>query len=91
MTKNENIIAHFSPMALIRTSDIAAWFRESKPDLKDSTINWRIYMLVKDGVLARVSKGIFRIGEHCVYKPAVDAKIKKLSKTIGKQFPFAEF
>ena len=89
--KNEEIIKHFGSMGMFKTSDIAAWFRESEPDLKDSSINWRVYVLVKDGVLSRVSKGVFKIGENRSYNPVVDAKLKKLAKTIGKQFPFAEF
>ena len=91
MVQNDEIIQHFMPMGLFKTSDIAAWFRESEPDLKDSSINWRVYVLVKDGVLSRVSKGVFKIGESRSYNPVVDAKLKKLAKTVGKQFPFAEF
>jgi len=91
MTQNEEIINYFRPIGLFNTSDIAAWFRKSEPDLKDSTINWRVYGLVKDGVITRVSKGVFRIGEKRPYRPAVDAKLQKLAKTISKQFPFAEF
>ena len=90
-TQNEEIINHFRPIELFKTSDIAAWLRESEPDLKDSTINWRVYELVKDGVLTRVSKGVFKIGENRSYKPVVDAKLRKLAMTISKQFPFAEF
>ena len=91
MTQNEEIINYFKPIGLFKTSDIAAWFRKSEPDLKDSTINWRVYELVKDGVITRVSKGVFRIGEKRSYRPAVDARLQKLAKTISKQFPFAEF
>lgn len=91
MIQNDVIIQHFMPMGLFKTSDIAAWFRESEPDLKDSTINWRVYELVKDGVLSRVSKGVFKVGKNRSYHPVADAKLKKLVKTICKQFPFAEF
>ena len=91
MMQNDELIQHFMPIGLFKTSDIAAWFRESEPELKDSSINWRVFVLVKDGVLSRVSKGVFRIGENHSYNPVVDAKLKKLAKTIGKQFPFAEF
>jgi hypothetical protein len=91
MIQNNEIIQHFMPMGLFKTSDIAAWFRESEPELKDSSINWRVYVLVKDGVLSRVSKGVFKIGGSRSYNPVIDAKLKKLAKTIGKQFPFAEF
>ena len=91
MIQNDDIIQHFTPMGVFKTSDIAAWFRESEPELKDSTINWRVYELVKGGVLSRVSKGVFMIGGNRSYNPVVDAKLKKLTKTIGKQFPFAEF
>ena len=79
------------PMGLFKTSDIAAWFRESEPELKDSSINWRVYVLVKNGVLSRVSKGVFKVGENRSYHPVVDTKLKKMAKTIGKQFPFAGF
>ena len=91
MIQKDDLIQHFRPMGLFKTSDIAAWFRESEPELKDSSINWRVYVLVKDGVLSRVSKGVFKIGGNRSYNPVVDAKLKKLAKTIGKQFPFAEF
>ena len=91
MTQNEEIINYFRPIGLFKTSDIAAWFRKSEPDLKDSTINWRVYELVKDGVITRVSKGVFKIGEKRSYRPTVDARLQKLAKTISKQFPFAEF
>lgn len=91
MIQNDEIIQHFMPMGLFKTSDIAAWFRESEPDLKDSTINWRVYELVKAGVLSRVSKGVFKVGKNRSYHPVADVKLKKLAKTIGKQFPFAEF
>lgn len=91
MIQEKEIIEHFMPIGLFKTSDIAAWFRKSEPDLKGSTINWRVYELVKDGVITRVSKGVFRIGEKRSYRPTVDAKLQKLAKTISKQFPFAEF
>ena len=42
MIQNNEIIQHFMPMGLFKTSDIAAWFRESEPELKDSSINWRV-------------------------------------------------
>ena len=91
MIQNEEIINYFKPIGLFKTSDIAAWFRKSEPNLKDSTINWRVYKLVKDGVITRVSKGVFKIGEKRSYRPIVDARLQKLAKTICKQFPFAEF
>lgn len=91
MIQEKEIIEHFMPIGLFKTSDIAAWFRESEPELKDSTINWRVYVLVKDGVLSRVSKGVFKVGESHSYNHTVDAKLKKLAKGIGKQFPFADF
>ena len=76
MMQKYELIQHFRPMGLFKTSDIAAWFRESEPELKDSSINWRVYVLVKDGVLSRVSKGVFKIGENRSYHPVVDAKLK---------------
>jgi len=76
MIQNDEIIQHFMPMGLFKTSDIAAWFRESEPELKDSSINWRVYVLVKDGVLSRVSKGVFKIGENRSYHPVADTKLK---------------
>lgn len=91
MIQEKEIIEHFMPIGLFKTSDIAAWFRKSEPDLKDPTINWRVYELVREGVLTRVSKGLFRVGESHSYNHIVDAKLKKLAKSIGKQFPFADF
>ena len=62
MTQNEEIINYLKPIGLFKTSDIAAWFRT---DLKDSTINWRVYELVKNDVITRISKCVFKIGVKC--------------------------
>lgn len=91
MATNEEIINYFKPQGLFTTSDIASWFHDTEPDLKASTINWRVYELVKEGVITRVSKGVFKIGDANAYTPILDLKIKRLAKTISKQFPYAEF
>ena len=91
MATNEEIINYFKPQGLFTTSDIASWFHDTEPDLKASTINWRVYELVKEGVITRVSKGVFKIGDANAYTPILDLKTKKIAKTISKQFPYAEF
>ena len=91
MMQDKEFIEHFKTFSLFMTSDIAAWFHKSEPELKDSTINWRMHELVRKGVLTRVSKGIFKVGKSLSYNLAVDIKLKKLAKSIDKQFPFAEY
>lgn len=70
------------------TKDIANFYLKFEPDITVTTINWRIFTLVKTGVLARIGRGVFRIGESHLFMPQVTSEIKRLYDQLHSQFPF---
>ena len=47
---------------IITTNDLVRLYRKESEELSHATINWRIYELVKKGVLQRVAQGKFQKG-----------------------------
>jgi hypothetical protein len=59
-----------------------------EPQTKTTTINWRIYNLVQLGVLNRIGRGKFVIGEGKLYIPEISSKIKSIHSKLNKEFPY---
>jgi len=74
-----------------KTEDIASFYQESEPELKKTTLNWRIYHLVEKGILERVGKGVFRLGKSTPFISNLSKKAKILYNKISSEFPFIEF
>ena len=50
----EKLKSYFETKKDFNTSDIANFYRVDQPELKISTVNWRIYNLVQNGIIERV-------------------------------------
>ena len=59
-----------------------------EPQIKTTTVNWRIYNLVQSGVLKRIGRGKFVIGEGRLYIPEISSKIKSIHSKLIKEFPY---
>lgn len=59
-----------------------------EPQIKITTVNWRIYNLVQLGILNRIGRGKFVIGEGRLYKPEISSKIKSIHSKLNKEFPY---
>ena len=81
----------FLPDKSFEINDIASFYKKLNPMIKKSTINWRVYSLVKMGLLNRVGRGKFIIGERKCYTPAVSSKLKLMYSKIKKEFPYLNF
>lgn len=58
------------------------------PEVKITTINWRVYNLVQSGVLNRIGRGKFTIGAKKIYTPKISPKIKSIHSELKKEFPY---
>ena len=56
--------------------------------MNKSTVNWRIYTLVKEGVLTRIGRGQFALGKTDAYIPELSSKQSAVYKKIKADFPF---
>lgn len=61
-----------------------------EPNVKQTTINWRIYTLVQMKVLSRIGRGEFCLGEGLIYVPEITPRMKTVYKKLKKAFPFLE-
>ena len=91
MQNSSDFIEYFKTFDTFTTADITSYFRKKEPDLKKTTINWRVYTLVNDQIISRLSKGIFKITCKKKYIPQLDKSSLQVAKKIEKQFPFIGF
>jgi len=59
-----------------------------EPNVKQTTINWRVYALVKMGVLNRFGRGKFSFGQKKIFIPEISSKMKKIYNKLKQEFPY---
>ena len=89
--KTEHINKKFADSKIIVTDDLYRFYQSEEPDVKKSTVNWRIYQLVRQGMLQRIGKGKFVIGRSIHYLPEISNKEIKINRIIKKEFPFVKY
>jgi hypothetical protein len=80
---------HFKSKGVFETQDIVAFYEQTEKDIKPTTVNWRIYTLVQSGVLQRIGKGKFTLGEGKTYVPEISTSTKNIFKKLKAEFPYA--
>jgi len=99
LSKAEQIIAtnklhinelreRFKDEESVKTIDISVFYRAYEPDLKQTTINWRIYALAQMGILNRIGRGKFKTGEGKNYISELPNKLKTIYSKLKKEFPY---
>ena len=81
----------FTQNVLISTSEVVDFYKKYEPEIPRTTVNWRVYELVKQGILERVGKGKFKIGKMKLYQPEITTKLFKINKSIQTNFPFITY
>lgn len=72
----------------IEAADIGAFYQETDPGLNRSTLNWRIHVLVKKGVLERIGKGRYKLGTARLWQPEITPQMQSLYKRLVREFPY---
>ena len=67
------------------------FYRSLEPGVKESTVNWRIYSLVRKGILKRIGRGRFVIGPQIEYIPYIPGEIRILHNKLKLSFPFLDY
>lgn len=79
---------HFRNQRKFSTSELTGFYRSKEPGVKKTTINWRIYNLVQEGVLTRIGRGKFAVGTRKTYYPELTNKQILTFKKVATEFPF---
>ena len=74
-----------------QSSDLVEFYRTFEDDLNRSTINWRVHSLVDRGILKRIGRGVFKLGENKPYTPVISQDLKTLYPQVKNEFPYIEF
>lgn len=81
---------HFKGKNTFVNKDIALFYKQFEPKVKATTVNWRVYTLVQSGVLSRIGRGKFTLGERKNFVPQISPDLKKLYGKLRKQFPYLQ-
>lgn len=80
---------YFKSKAVFETQDIVAFYEQTEKNIRQTTVNWRIHTLVQSGVLQRIGRGKFTLGEEKNYVPEISSATKNIFKKLKAEFPFA--
>lgn len=84
----EEIKTQFKDVNVLETGDITRFYEQAEREIKPATVNWRIFTLVQMGVLQRVGRGKFTLGEGKSYRPEVSLGSKSIYKKLTAAFPY---
>ena len=89
--KIERIKEKFTGNKIILTDDLYRFYQSEEPKINKSTVNWRIYELVQNGILQRIGKGKFVVGKSIHYLLEISNKEITINSIIKKEFPFIKY
>ena len=75
----------------LSSAELFQLYREMDKDVPKATVNWRIYELVKKGVLERIGKGKFELGTQKKFHPAISNNLRSINNLIRKKFPYINY
>jgi len=87
----DSLSQYFEGRESFTTNDVYDFFSQTQPDIKKTTVNWRIYDLVRQGFLKRIGRGMYASGQGNCFLPLLTKKQKNISSRIKKQFPLITF
>lgn len=86
----EKLKEHFRNRTVFDIKDLFAFYQQHEKEVKQTTVNWRIYALVQMGILQRIGRGKFSLGESRKFLPEVTPKIKRIYNKVKKEFPYLD-
>lgn len=85
----EELKQSFSGRSEIFFADFRDFYTKHEPGIPEATIRWRIYDLLRKGVIQRIGHGIYRPGQEVIFTPSITNRAKKIYNSIKKTFPYA--
>lgn len=81
----------FESLPEITNTDIFLMYKEDEPNIPKATVNWRIYNLVQNGIIQRIGRGKYKLGQNNQYEVTESNKLKTVSKHISSLFPYIDY
>lgn len=81
----------FSNQECLRANDIGSFYSSFTPNISHSTVNWRINILTKKGLIQRIGRGTYKLGSGSIYIPHISAKMFRVNAAIRRKFPYLKY
>ena len=78
----------FKDIESISVNDVFSFYQKYDSKVKKTTINWRIYKLVDEGIIQRIGRGIYKLGKQKEFTPVVSEENQILYLKLKEEFPF---
>jgi hypothetical protein len=78
----------FKNEQILYNKDVFDFYKTLESQIKETTVNWRIYSLIQMGILNRIGRGKFILGEGRNFIPEIPDKIKVINNKLRRNFPF---
>ena len=72
----------FKKEQIFNNGDLFDFYKILEPQIKETTVNWRIYSLSQMGILNRIGRGKYILGEARKFIPEVPDKIKIINNKL---------
>jgi hypothetical protein len=80
------LLGRFKNHEFFTREDLLRFYRESEPDLKETTFGWRVFDLKRRQVIRDVKKGGYTLEGKQQFKPVLDKMTIKVSKFLETSF-----
>lgn len=89
--KIEKLQDQFRDSGLFSQDELHIFYKRFDPELKRSTLRWRIYELKKRGVIKSVKRGWYSLDTKNEWKPELTNDLKHIFSILNEEFPYIEF
>lgn len=87
----EELKEEFGNKDFFQIADLSAFYESFNPNVAKSTINWRIYALVKENIIQRIGRGTYKYGAGDIFTPQISPKAFKINNMMKTNFPYLKF
>lgn len=91
LIKGSDIETFLKTNSSFTTDDLHRFFSRAERDIPRSTVNWRIYDLVKRGVVRRTGRGRFTASGKAAFSVNVSGRCGKISSRIHAAYPLIRY
>ncbi len=88
-TKDSKIISiilhRFRNHANFSRNELYEVYRETLPDLKESTFAWKIYQLKKRKIIQSIKRGVYTLIIKSEYRPDISEKLRRIFLTVKRE------
>lgn len=81
---------YFSEFETISLTNIFEFYKSFDRNVKKAAVKWRIYKLIETGVLKRIGRAKYSLGEQKIFTPEITLNIESIYSIVDKQFPYLE-